>query len=64
MKGLDYSIYICNDLFNSNTDYYDYNDQIEDGNGNGDGQNSTQNPLNSSQISRFFKKRYIRFLYL
>ncbi len=29
LKGLDYSIYICNDLFNSNVDYYDYNDQIE-----------------------------------
>ncbi len=29
LKGLDYSIYICNDLFNSNVDYYDYNDQID-----------------------------------
>ena len=29
LKGLDYSIYICNDLFNSNVDYYNYNDQIE-----------------------------------
>lgn len=39
LKGLDYSIYICNDVLNSNIDYYDYSDMIEGSDGN---QNQSQ----------------------
>ena len=46
LKGLDYSIYICNDVLNSNTDYYDYSDMIE-----GAETTSNQNAANSSQLA-------------
>ena len=44
LKGLDYSIYVCNDVFNSNIDYYDYSDQIEGG------EQVAQSKTNASQL--------------
>lgn len=58
LKGLDYSIYICNDIFNSNIDYYDYSDQIEGS------EQAPQPKPNSSQLISKLRSREIYVNYV